>query len=390
MDVLPTQRPNGRTVVLLHGKNFSGAYWEPTIRVLVGEGFRVVVPDQIGFGKSTKPEAFQFTFQVLATTTRALLDSLHIDRATVVGHSMRGMLAIRFALMFPERVERLALVNPIGLEDWKTLVPYRTIDENYAEELAATADTIRNYQRTSYSAGHWELAYEKHRAPGRMDASSGVLARRVVCRTDVGHDLHSARRIRIPSDSRTNAADHRSARPYCHRPRLGSKGRRLNVGQLSRVGPQRRQPQYRVPSLLRLRVSATCPKSRHLNVIEMLSSNSSADGAASSPSGSPAPLNPVTSRRSKERGSVSDRAHRPSRTSKVRNHRHATDTDPPSLTGCPKIRASALLLRWRSLPSCCGSPGQWSTAQVERGETGCLAGLQGHPARHKDLEALLQ
>jgi pimeloyl-ACP methyl ester carboxylesterase len=161
MDVLPTQRSNGRTVVLLHGKNFSGAYWEPTIRVLVAEGFRVVVPDQIGFGKSTKPEAFQFTFQVLASTTRALLDSLHIDRATVVGHSMGGMLAIRFALMFPERVERLALVNPLGLEDWKTLVPYRTIDENYAEELGATPDTIRNYQRTSYYAGHWELAYEK-------------------------------------------------------------------------------------------------------------------------------------------------------------------------------------------------------------------------------------
>ena len=51
MDVPPRARPNGRTVVLLHGKNFSGAYWEPTIRVLAAEGFRVVVPDQIGFGK---------------------------------------------------------------------------------------------------------------------------------------------------------------------------------------------------------------------------------------------------------------------------------------------------------------------------------------------------
>jgi pimeloyl-ACP methyl ester carboxylesterase len=161
MDVSPAARPNGRTVLLLHGKNFSGAYWEPTIRVLAGEGFRVVVPDQIGFGKSTKPEAFQFTFQVLAATTLALLDSLHIDRLTVVGHSMGGMLATRFTLMFPERVEKLVLVNPIGLEDWKTLVPYRSIDEAYAEELRATPETIRNYQRTSYYAGHWEAAYEK-------------------------------------------------------------------------------------------------------------------------------------------------------------------------------------------------------------------------------------
>jgi pimeloyl-ACP methyl ester carboxylesterase len=147
--------------VLLHGKNFSGAYWEPTIRALVQDGFRVVVPDQIGFGKSTKPAAFQFSFQTLADTTRALLDSLHIDHFTVVGHSMGGMLATRFALMFPEQVEKLVLVNPIGLEDWKTVVPYRSIDQAYAEELRATPETIRNYQRTSYYAGRWEPEYEK-------------------------------------------------------------------------------------------------------------------------------------------------------------------------------------------------------------------------------------
>jgi pimeloyl-ACP methyl ester carboxylesterase len=161
MDVPPTVRPNTRAVVLLHGKNFSGGYWEPTIRVLAAEGFRVVVPDQIGFGKSTKPAVFQFSFQVLADTTRALLDSLHIDRFTVVGHSMGGMLATRIALMFPERVEKLVLVNPIGLEDWKTVVPYRSIDLAYAEELRATPDTIRNYQRTTYYAGRWEPEYEK-------------------------------------------------------------------------------------------------------------------------------------------------------------------------------------------------------------------------------------
>jgi pimeloyl-ACP methyl ester carboxylesterase len=161
MDVTPTVRPNGRTVVLLHGKNFSGAYWEPTMRALVAEGFRVVVPDQIGFGKSSKPAAFQFSFHLLADVTGALLDFLRIDRFTVVGHSMGGMLATRLALMFPERVERLVLVNPIGLEDWKTVVPYRSIDEAYAEELRATPETIRNYQRTRYYAGRWEPEYEK-------------------------------------------------------------------------------------------------------------------------------------------------------------------------------------------------------------------------------------
>ena len=153
------EKSNGHTVLLLHGKNFSGAYWEPTIRELLKEGFRVIAPDQIGFGKSSKPHTYQFTFQALAENTRGLLDQLRVDRVQVVGHSMGGMLATRFALMFPERVEKLVLVNPLGLEDWKTLVPYRTVDQNYSAELKATPESIREYERTSYFAGEWKPDY---------------------------------------------------------------------------------------------------------------------------------------------------------------------------------------------------------------------------------------
>ena len=56
MDVPASAKANGRTVVLLHGKNFFGAYWRETIKALTAAGFRVVVPDQIGFGKSDKPD----------------------------------------------------------------------------------------------------------------------------------------------------------------------------------------------------------------------------------------------------------------------------------------------------------------------------------------------
>ena len=57
MDIAPAQADaaNGRAAVLLHGKNFCGATWETTIKALTGAGFRVVVPDQIGFCKSSKP-----------------------------------------------------------------------------------------------------------------------------------------------------------------------------------------------------------------------------------------------------------------------------------------------------------------------------------------------
>lgn len=160
MDV-PAAQPNGRTVVLLHGKNFPASYWEPTIRWLSARGYRVIAPDQIGFGKSSKPAAYQYSFHQLATNTASVLDAAGVTKVSVVGHSMGGMLATRFALMFPERVEKLALVNPIGLEDWKTVVPYRALDQWFEQEKKATAESVREYQRNAYYGGTWKPEYDK-------------------------------------------------------------------------------------------------------------------------------------------------------------------------------------------------------------------------------------
>src|ERR1700674_4787030 len=85
MDVAPTAPHNGRTVLLLHGKNFFGAYWEGTARALAAAGFRVVVPDQLGFGKSSKPD-LHYTFELLASTTKHLLEALKVERVAGVGH----------------------------------------------------------------------------------------------------------------------------------------------------------------------------------------------------------------------------------------------------------------------------------------------------------------
>ncbi len=160
VDVRP-ESANGRAVLLLHGKNFTAAYWEPTVRALVDRGFRVIAPDQIGFGKSSKPEEYQFSFHTLAANTRGLLDALGVREVAVVGHSMGGMLATRFALMYPETTERLALVCPLGLEDYRVGVPYRTVDEWCAEELKQTPEKIREYQRENYYGGTWKPEYER-------------------------------------------------------------------------------------------------------------------------------------------------------------------------------------------------------------------------------------
>jgi len=161
LDVRPGNA-NGRTVVLLHGKNFCAGTWEATIRALTGAGYRVIAPDQIGFCKSSKPERYQYSFQQLAASTRALLDHLGVKRVTVAGHSTGGMLAVRYALLYPQDVEQLVLVNPIGLEDWKALgVPWRSIDEWYARELKTTAEGIRNYEKATYYAGQWRPEYDR-------------------------------------------------------------------------------------------------------------------------------------------------------------------------------------------------------------------------------------
>src|ERR1700737_2043402 len=121
MDVAPAQ-PNGRVVVLLHGRNFPSSYWAPVIKTLTDAGYRVVVPDQIGFGKSSKPSA-ELHFDTLARTTTALLDHLQIAKAELVAHSLGGMLGVRIARAYPDRVAHLLLAAPIGLEDYRLYGP---------------------------------------------------------------------------------------------------------------------------------------------------------------------------------------------------------------------------------------------------------------------------
>ncbi|NVM75721.1 pimeloyl-ACP methyl ester carboxylesterase [Duganella sp. SG902] len=162
MDVAPAAAANGKTAVLLHGKNFCGATWEQTIAALTKAGYRVVAPDQVGFCASSKPEHYQYSFQQLAANTNALLKHLGVGQAIVIGHSTGGMLAARYALMYPDAVARLVMVNPIGLEDWKALgVPPISVDQWYARELKLSADSVRAYERATYYGGNWKPEYEK-------------------------------------------------------------------------------------------------------------------------------------------------------------------------------------------------------------------------------------
>ncbi|KAA0993139.1 alpha/beta fold hydrolase [Dyadobacter aurulentus] len=159
--VVQPEKGNGKSIMLLHGKNFNGAYWEQTAKALADQGYQVIIPDQIGFGKSTKPLHFQYSFQELAAATKRILDKLNVNKTIVLGHSMGGMVATRFTLMYPETVEKLVLENPIGLEDYKVKVPYQSVDKWYMSELKNDFTSIKSYQLNSYYDGKWKDNYTK-------------------------------------------------------------------------------------------------------------------------------------------------------------------------------------------------------------------------------------
>jgi pimeloyl-ACP methyl ester carboxylesterase len=146
--------------------NFGGFYFSGPIEVLRKEGFRVVVPDQIGFGRSSKP-IIPYNFHDMALNTRKLLQSLGIAKAAIVGHSMGGMLTARFAASYPDITERAVIYNPIGLTDPRYQTPWRGADEAYKRTMSSTQDQLyqafyANIRRYFPTPGAWKPEYEKY------------------------------------------------------------------------------------------------------------------------------------------------------------------------------------------------------------------------------------
>jgi len=158
MDVQPAQ-PNGKTVVLFHGKNFGAEYWDNTLRALSKQGYRVIAPDQIGFGKSSKPE-IRYTFAMLADNTVRLLDHLKVGRVAIVANSMGGMLGVHFARRNPERVSALVLENPLGLEDYVPSIPPQQTANLVKLEMEQTTTSYRNFIK-SYFKDNYRPEFER-------------------------------------------------------------------------------------------------------------------------------------------------------------------------------------------------------------------------------------
>ncbi|MFM8535790.1 MAG: alpha/beta fold hydrolase [Acidimicrobiia bacterium] len=163
MDVAPQGTANGHTVMIFHGNNFAGFYFGSIIDALKAEGFRVIVPDQIGYGRSSKP-IIPYSLNDMARNSRAILQSLKIDKAMIVGHSMGGMLATRFSTQYPDVTERLVIYNPIGLTDGRFSRPAGSIDEQYKSALNVTFQGIRSslMRYVAHNPGAWTPEFENY------------------------------------------------------------------------------------------------------------------------------------------------------------------------------------------------------------------------------------
>ncbi len=157
MDVAPVGTPNGRTVVLFHGMNFFAAAFEPTIEALRREGFRVLAVDRLGYGRSSKPD-IHYNLHMPARHTKALLDHLGIERAAIVGHSMGGMVATRFASTYPGTTSHVVMVNQIGLTDTRHGRAWTDPQAAYEQALATDYRSVLQGHVRYYPRG-WKPEY---------------------------------------------------------------------------------------------------------------------------------------------------------------------------------------------------------------------------------------
>ncbi|MDP3894394.1 alpha/beta fold hydrolase [Nocardioides sp.] len=113
----PTEAGGGLPLVMLHGGGPGASAWSnfgPSLP-LFAQRFRTILVDQPGFGASDKPEIEGNFYTFAADALVALLDELGIERIHLLGNSLGGGTAVRFALSYPERVGRLVLMGPGGL-----------------------------------------------------------------------------------------------------------------------------------------------------------------------------------------------------------------------------------------------------------------------------------
>ena len=163
-------------VILIHGSGpgvSAWANWRLTIPELA-KNHRVIAPDMIGFGYTERPEQVDYTMDTWVEQAIGLLDALNIDKASVVGNSFGGALALALAIRYPERVNKLILMGSVGVsfkltEGLDKVWGYTPSIENMKELLDIFA-----YNRELVTDELAELRYQASTQPGFQESFSSM------------------------------------------------------------------------------------------------------------------------------------------------------------------------------------------------------------------------
>jgi len=178
---------SGPVVILLHGLGADNSSWAMTVAPLAAK-FRVIAPDQIGFGRSDKP-MLNYRIATLVDFLDAFMKQLGIERASLVGNSLGGFAAAAYALAHPEKVERMVLVDAAGFALPKDFDP-RT--------LSALNPSTREQAKTILSLVFYNKQYQSDAAADglltrRVAANDGYTVQRFIDSIGRGEDLLDGR-----------------------------------------------------------------------------------------------------------------------------------------------------------------------------------------------------
>ena len=136
------QGDQGAPVILIHGLGVSADIWMHNIEALA-QRYRVYVPDVIGFGKTDKPDT-EYTAALFATFINDFMSALNIEKPTLIGNSLGGGIALQYTLLYPDKVDKLVLVDSAGLGIDASL-PLRLVSLPLVGELVTRPSRFEAY-----------------------------------------------------------------------------------------------------------------------------------------------------------------------------------------------------------------------------------------------------